>query len=191
MAATVKTAVSVILLSLLPGTLGHGIVKRQEEGNGQGPEAREVTPGSGVYAYTTGGAYISMFIITTDGLMVIDPMNKGHSEQMLVEIRKITNAPIKYLFYSHNHYDHAKGGQVFKDEGATIVAHIDAYDYIKDNPSEDLVLPDMKWTGDRFDLTLGDTQIELHHAGVSHGNGMTTFVLPKEKVSKLRSAQSN
>ena len=61
MAATVKTAVSVILLSLLPGTLGHGIVKRQEEGNGQQPEAREVAPG--IYSYTTGGAYISMFIV--------------------------------------------------------------------------------------------------------------------------------
>ena len=35
-----------------------------------------------------------------------------------------------------------------------------------DNPSQDLVLPDMKWVGDRFDVTLGDTEIELHHPGV-------------------------
>ena len=45
---------------------------------------------------------------------------------------------------------------------------------------------DMKWVGDRFDITLGDTQLELHHAGVSHGNGMTTFVLPKEKVESFK-----
>ena len=40
-------------------------------------------------------------------------------------------------------------GQVFKDEGAEIVAHVEAYEYIKENPSADLVLPDTKWTGDR------------------------------------------
>ena len=38
---------------------------------------------------------------------------------------------------------------MFKDEGAEIVAHVEAYEYIKENPSADLVLPDTKWTGDR------------------------------------------
>ena len=123
-----------------------------------------------------------MFVVTSDGVMVVDPMNKEHSEAMLQEIRKVTNSPIKYLFYSHNHWDHTKGGQVWKDEGATIVSHIDAFAYIRDNPTEDLVLPDMKWTGSRFDVTLGGTKLELHFSGNSHGNGMTTFVLPKEKV---------
>ena len=46
---------------LLPGLRGHSLTKRQEEGNGQQPEAREVAPG--IYSYTTGGAYISMFIV--------------------------------------------------------------------------------------------------------------------------------
>ena len=46
---------------LLPGLQTHSLTKRQEEGNGQQPEAREVAPG--IYSYTTGGAYISMFIV--------------------------------------------------------------------------------------------------------------------------------
>ena len=49
---------------------------------------------------------------TEDGVMVIDPMSVQHAQLMLAEIRKVTAAPIRYLFYSHNHYDHAKGGQV-------------------------------------------------------------------------------
>ena len=115
--------------------------------------------------------------------MVIDPMNKRHAENMLVKIREVTQAPIKYLFYSHNHYDHAKGGQVFKDEGAEIISHIGAYEYIKANPSPDLVLPDTKWTGDRYSVTLGGTTLDLYYVGVSHGNGMTAFVIPREKVT--------
>jgi len=36
------------------------------------PESREVEPG--VYAFTVTGAYISMYVITSDGVMVIDPI---------------------------------------------------------------------------------------------------------------------
>ena len=171
----------VVSLLLFCHVSGHSLVKRQEgDGGGRVPESREVAPN--VYSFTSDGFVISMFMITSEGVMVIDPMNVDHSEKMLAEIRKITDAPIRYLFYSHNHYDHAKGGQVFKDEGATIVSHIDAYKYIEANPSQDLVLPDQYWTGDKTEITLGDTTLELHSAGPSHGNGMTTFVLPRERV---------
>ena len=52
------------------------------------PESREIEPG--VFAFTVNGAYISMFIITSDGVAVIDPMSKDHSEAMLAEIRTKT-----------------------------------------------------------------------------------------------------
>ena len=68
----------------------------------------------GVFAFTVTGAYISMYVITSEGVMVIDPMSKEHSEAMLAEIRRVSNAPIKYLVYSHNHWDHTSGGQVIK-----------------------------------------------------------------------------
>jgi len=170
------------LIIFLPLILSHKIVKRQEgEGGGfQGPASREVEPG--VYSFSLNGAWISMFIITSEGVMVIDPMNVAHSEAMLAEIRELTSLPIRYLFYSHNHWDHTKGGQVWKNEGATIISHVDAYDWIEENPSEDLVLPDEQWSGDMFQVTLGQTTLELHSTGPSHGQGMTMFVLPREKV---------
>ena len=61
------TTLALLLASLASPGLGcgdHHLVKRQEEGTGRGPEAREVTPGSGIYAYTTGGVYISLFVVT-------------------------------------------------------------------------------------------------------------------------------
>ena len=135
------------------------------------------------YSLTANGQYISMFVVTSDGVMVFDPMNRKHSEAMLTEIRKITQVPIKYLFYSHNHWDHTSGGEVFRREGAKVVSHIEAYDYIIANPNPEVVRPDMTWSGDRFDVSLGDFTVELHYLGLSHGLGMTTFVLPKQKVS--------
>ena len=41
----------------------------------------------------------------------------------IAEIEKITQAPIKYVVYSHSHFDHIAGGKPFKDLGAVFVAH--------------------------------------------------------------------
>ena len=169
-----------VLVWLLALVTGHNVVKRQE-GGGPQPRSREVSPG--IYSFTANGQYISMFVVTREGVMVFDPMNRKHSEAMLAEIRKITQAPIKYLFYSHNHWDHASGGEVFRKEGAKIVSHVEAYDYLLANPNPEVVRPDMTWSGDRFDVSLGDFTVELHYLGLSHGLGMTTFVLPKQRVS--------
>merc|ERR1711892_476566 len=66
-----------------------------------------------VYSFTTTNAYFSMFVVTGSGVIVIDPSNLEHSKQMLKEINDITSEPVKWVFYSHNHWDHIAGGQVF------------------------------------------------------------------------------
>ena len=48
-----------------------------------------------------------------------------------------------------------------------------------------MVLPDDVWTGSRKDIALGGKTIELHHVGISHGLGMTVFVLPEEKMAYI------
>lgn len=42
---------------------------------------------------------------------------------MLAAIQSVTDEPVRYAFHSHNHWDHASGGQVFKDAGAQTVMH--------------------------------------------------------------------
>ena len=68
----------------------------------------------------------AMFVVTPAGVIVTDPIGYGRPQAVKVyldEIRKITQAPIKYLIYSHHHYDHIAGGKPFKDAGAVVVAH--------------------------------------------------------------------
>src|SRR6187455_961065 len=68
----------------------------------------------------------SMFVVTPAGVIVTDPISYGRpqaAKAYLDEIRKITQAPIKFLVYSHHHYDHSAGGKVFKDAGATVISH--------------------------------------------------------------------
>ncbi len=137
----------------------------------------------GVYAYGDPAAgYTSMFVVTNDGVIVVEPVNTEHSNGMLKAIRSVTDQPIRYLLHSHNHWDHSGGGQVFRDEGATIVAHVEAYEWMKTNPHRDMVLPDESWAGYRKDIVLGGRTLELHYLGMNHGLGMTVFRLPQEEI---------
>jgi len=91
--------------------------------------------------------YFSMVLVTDEGVIVVDPIGIEHSEEMLQAIKAVTNQPVKYLIYSHNHWDHILGGQSLKDSGATVLSHVDARDWFLDNPNPDVVVPDEVWKG--------------------------------------------
>jgi len=137
----------------------------------------------GVFAFNLGALelpYTSLFLVTGSGVMVVDPINSDSARAMLQEIRKVTNEPIRYVFYSHDHWDHTSGGQVFKNEGAEIIAHADANAWIKKNTGPDQIPADTTWSGNRKEYSLGRFSIELYFFGPSHGNGMTIFVVNSE-----------
>jgi glyoxylase-like metal-dependent hydrolase (beta-lactamase superfamily II) len=88
-------------------------------------ETTKVEGTDNVYIFRNGN-HQSIFIVTKDGVIATDPIAYGRptgGQDYIAEIRKITDKPIKYLIYSHHHYDHIAGGKPFKDAGATIIAH--------------------------------------------------------------------
>jgi glyoxylase-like metal-dependent hydrolase (beta-lactamase superfamily II) len=81
-----------------------------------------------VYVFRYQG-HQAMFVVTSDGVIVTDPIGLGRPQAVAAyidEIKKVTNQPIKYVIYSHNHYDHITGGKPFKDLGATFISHKNA-----------------------------------------------------------------
>src|SRR5256885_6412774 len=105
----------------------------------QAPPAAPAAPAQPPYATTkvegTDNVYIfrygghqSMFIVTPAGVIATDPISERRpaAKAYIDEIHKITNAPIRYVIYSHSHFDHIAGGQPFKDLGAVFVAHRNA-----------------------------------------------------------------
>ena len=86
----------------------------------------------------------SMFVVTKAGVIATDPISlrRPAAKAYIEEIRKITQAPIKYVIYSHAHYDHIAGGKPFKDLGATFIAHKNAKARIAELKPADVVVPD-------------------------------------------------
>lgn len=130
--------------------------------------------------YLFGAEAFSLVVLTDDGVVVIDPVNAMQAQELDEAIKDLTDQPVKYVFYSHNHWDHISGGQIFKDQGAIFVSHIDAQIRLKPNPS--VVPPDLTWAGNQSSIKVGNLTIELHHFGPSHGAGMTVFRIPEESA---------
>ena len=59
----------------------------------------------GVYSYAPGDNYISMFVVTSDGVIAVEPANTQHAEGLLEAIASVTDQPVRYLLHSHNHWD--------------------------------------------------------------------------------------
>ncbi len=142
-------------------------------------QTTEVAPG--LYSFGAGLAF-NAFMVTDDGVVVMDSFDKDFAKASLEAIRQVTDKPIRYLVYSHNHYDHIGGGEVFKAAGATILSHEATANWLKGHPSPDVAMPDKTWSGPKSQLKLGKSLINLLYFGPNHGEGMTVFEFPREKV---------
>jgi glyoxylase-like metal-dependent hydrolase (beta-lactamase superfamily II) len=126
----------------------------------------------------------SMFIVTKDGVIATDPIGLYRPQAVktyIEEIQKVTKAPIKYVIYSHHHYDHIAGGKPFKDLGAKFVAHKRAKERLVELKYPDVVIPDQT-VGDKGTIKLGGTTLELNFVGNNHSDNTLVMRLPKEKL---------
>ena len=137
-----------------------------------------------VYIFRNGG-HQAMFIVTDDGVIATDPVAYGRptgGQTYVDEIRKVTNKPIKYLIYSHHHYDHIAGGKAFKDAGATVIAHHKAKQRLEGIKDPHTVIPDETVPDTGRTIKLGNTTLELKYMGLNHSDTTLVMVLPKEKI---------
>ena len=147
------------------------------------PQVIKIDGTDNVYVFRYRG-YQSMFIVTPQGVIATDPAGRYKPEAApayIAEIKKITQAPIRYVVYSHSHYDHIAGGKPFKDLGATFVAHANAKARIAALKPDDVVIPDQVVGGKR-NITLGGTTLELNYVGKNHSDSTLVMRLPKEKI---------
>ena len=126
----------------------------------------------------------AMFVVTRDGVIATDPIGYGQPQAVTTyidEIKKVSQQPIKYLIYSHHHFDHIAGGKPFKDAGATIIAHKNAKARLAVLQDPATVLPDETVDTSRT-IQLGDTALELSYVGLNHSDSSLVMRLPKEKI---------
>ncbi len=127
--------------------------------------------------------YVSLFIVTPDGVIATDPSSQQGPERAQARkaaIESVTDQPVRYLIYSHDHADHATGGDVFADT-ATFVSHRDAAPKIAARNDPRTPVPTITFD-DFLSIALGGTTVELYHAGRNHSDNSIVLLHPAQRV---------
>jgi glyoxylase-like metal-dependent hydrolase (beta-lactamase superfamily II) len=130
--------------------------------------------GDGLYTFRY-GPYRNIFLVSEAGVIATDPLNARAARALRTEIARLTDHPVKYVAYSHSHWDHVPGGQVFKAEGAEFVAQEECLENLRLWPNPEVVPPDITFT-DRYKISLGDSELELFHFGPSHDTCLSVMI---------------
>jgi cyclase len=135
------------------------------------------------------------WVIFKDFVLVIDANFPNQAEEVIRLIRKTTDKPIRYVFDTHYHGDHADGNQKFAAIGATPIASEDSRSQFdtkgiagfeksrKDNPAVygglDYQKPILYFPR-RMVVEDGTQRVELIHFGHAHTPGDAVAWLPKQ-----------
>ena len=138
----------------------------------------------------------SGIIISDEGVIVVDTqINIPMARRMLTAIRRITDAPIRYVINTHYHWDHWAGNDVFKSEGATIVSsELTRYFMERRNkrqraflnsrgffiPDEDPAIPEKTFEGE-LTLKLGSLPIHAMFLGKAETDDAIAVYVPTDR----------
>jgi len=135
------------------------------------------------------------WVIFKDFVLVIDANFPNQAEEVIQLIRKTTDKPIRYVFDTHYHGDHADGNQKFSAIGATPVASEDSRSQFdtkglagfekskKTNPAVYGGLEYQKpvlYFPRKLVIDDGTQRVELLHFGHAHTPGDAVAWLPKQ-----------
>ena len=153
--------------------------------------------GDGVYLIERiGPAYRVMFVEFDDYVMILEaPADSNVSKAIIKLVRQtVPGKPIRYVSFSHFHFDHTGGLREYIAEGATIVVPPGNKSFVEQVAKSRFTLkPDTLALNPRAPLietfekkrvfTDGKRTVELYSIGpTSHVNDMVMFYFPKEKI---------
>ncbi len=125
---------------------------------------------------------------TSEGVVLVDDMFDRNHADILAQVKRITDRPLRYVINTHQHDDHA-GGDLQMLPIAEVIAHRNVYanlknlkrPYYEDTPGTPIGLPRVTFS-DRLDVHLGGRDIEAYYFGRGHTSGDAIIYFPELKA---------
>lgn len=136
---------------------------------------------------TFSGGNVAVYVMEV-GVAVVDSKLPGYGQQIIEQIRTVTDKPIVAMFHSHTHNDHAGSTPEFP-ETIEVITH----ENIKASLTRETCLPvtncqtfqgegakylPQTTFSEKMSVWFGQDQIDLYHFGPAHTNGDTLIVFP-------------
>jgi cyclase len=189
-----KTSFAALAAVVLAGTLGFAAQGQAPAGGQQPPPApmaiKQVKPG--LYMVTGFGGN-STVRVTDQGVILVDTKNLGDGpfNDLVAQIKTVTNQPVKYVFITHVHQDHAGNIGRFKAAGAEVIT----YEGLKKNletggldgkgytsPAGKPDPPSATYSGTSREVKVGNVVARAYHFANAHTSGDSVVLFPDLRV---------
>lgn len=140
------------------------------------------------------------FVVTRDGVVVVDALGSpALAQRLMALIATVTPKPVTHVVVTHYHADHIYGLQFFKAQGAQIVAHRAALEYLNSDTAvqrleasrielapwvddDTRLVPADRWLDGPAALDLAGTRFVIEPVGPSHTPEDLAVFVPSEQV---------
>ncbi len=140
-----------------------------------------------LYLISGEGGNVAM-LATSEGVVLVDDMFYRNHDDMLAEIKKVTNQPLRYVINTHQHDDHAGGDALMlpiaeviahKNVRANLIAH--RLPYYEDTPGTPIGLPRITFSTETS-VFLGGHEVRALWFGRGHTSGDAFIYFPDLKA---------
>jgi glyoxylase-like metal-dependent hydrolase (beta-lactamase superfamily II) len=126
---SMRAFVTTLALALSATSVAHA----QKPFNPGPPYPGQFSPRANVITHIKGdlwragdGSWFVAFLVTPEGIVLVDTLNPGFAKWLKQQLaERFPGKPVKYVIYSHTHWDHIDGSNVFADT-ATFIAQENA-----------------------------------------------------------------
>jgi glyoxylase-like metal-dependent hydrolase (beta-lactamase superfamily II) len=186
----VFAALAAVVLTATLSLSGQG----QAPAGGQAPPApmaiKQVKPG--LYMVTGFGGN-STVRVTPQGVILVDTKNLGDGpyNDLVAQIKTVTDQPVKYVFITHVHQDHAGNIGRFKAAGAEVITFeglkknletggLDGKGYT--SPAGKPDPPSSTYSGRNREVKIGNVVARAYHFANAHTSGDSVVLFPDLRV---------
>ena len=118
-------------------------------------------------------------MVTNEGVILVDDKFEIDFDNIVAEVKKITNQPVKYVINTHHHGDHSGGNAKLQALGAQVVTSWQARQNMVDGKQPGLSNITIE---NRASLYLGGKRVDLFYFGRGHTNGDIVALFPAQRV---------
>ena len=118
-------------------------------------------------------------LVTNEGVVLVDDKFEIDHENIMAQLKKITNQPVKYVINTHYHADHSGGNPKLQALGAQVVTSQQARDKmveVKQPGQANITLENS------VRLFVGGKRIEVYRFGRAHTDGDIVVLFPDHRV---------
>jgi cyclase len=118
-------------------------------------------------------------LVTNEGVVLVDDKFEIDFANIVAEVKKLTNQPIKYVINTHHHADHSGSNAKMQQINVQVIASEQARENMVDakQPGQPTMVFDH-----HAHVYLGGKNVELYHFGRSHTNGDVVVLFPTQRT---------